>query len=74
MPKELNITRKFIINNTMNFFRALLISALILPIAAFAQRITYSLPERDDTRTLNFEIVGKISGNFLVYKNIEGKY
>ncbi len=57
----------------MNFFRALLISALILPIAAFAQRITYSLPERDDTRTLNFEIVGKISGNFLVYKNIRTK-
>ncbi len=57
----------------MKFFTVLLIYSFILPIAAFTQRITYSLPERDDTRTLNFEIVGKISGNFLVYKNIRTK-
>ncbi|MCC7401673.1 MAG: hypothetical protein IT214_09325 [Chitinophagaceae bacterium] len=35
-----------------------------------AQRIVYSEPERDDTRRMNFDIIGKIDGNFLVYKNI----
>jgi hypothetical protein len=38
-----------------------------------AQKIVYSEPERDDTRRLNFEIVGKINGNFLVYKNTRNK-
>jgi hypothetical protein len=40
---------------------------------AGAQRIVYSEPDRDDTRRMNFEIIGKISGNFLVYKNLRGK-
>lgn len=35
-----------------------------------AQRIVYSEPERDDTRRMNFDIIGKIEGNFLIYKSI----
>ncbi|HEY0433380.1 MAG TPA: hypothetical protein VGC95_05880, partial [Chitinophagaceae bacterium] len=38
-----------------------------------AQRIVYSEPDRDDNRRMNFEIVGKISGNYLVYKNYRSK-
>lgn len=34
-----------------------------------AQKITYSEPIRDDTRRTNFEIIGKIGGNVLVFKN-----
>ncbi|ULQ56565.1 hypothetical protein KJS94_18085 [Flavihumibacter rivuli] len=40
--------------------------------AVFGQnppRVTYSEPEKDDTRRTNFEIVGKISANYLIYKN-----
>src|SRR5574338_1627341 len=37
---------------------------------ASAQKIVYSEPEKDDTRRMNFDIIGKIDGNFLVYKNI----
>lgn len=40
----------------------------------FAQQITYSEPESQDLRTLNFDIIGKVSGNFLVYKNIRNDY
>lgn len=40
---------------------------------ATAQKIVYSEPEREDTRRLNFEIAGKIGGNFLIYKNIRNK-
>lgn len=41
---------------------------------ANAQKIVYSEPEKDDTRRLDFEIIGKISGNFLIYKNIRNKH
>jgi hypothetical protein len=40
----------------------------------FSQKIVYSEPEREDSRRLNFEIIGKINGNFLVYKNIRNKH
>jgi len=34
-----------------------------------AQKITYSEPEREDTRRTNFEIIGRIGGNVLIFKN-----
>ncbi|HXB94055.1 MAG TPA: hypothetical protein VNU70_02815 [Puia sp.] len=36
---------------------------------AQVQQITYSEPEREDGRRTNFEIIGKIDGNYLVFKN-----
>lgn len=51
-------------------FRNLLFLALMLPMVSVCQRISYSAPENEDARTLDFEIIGKVSGNFLVYKNI----
>lgn len=40
-----------------------------------AQQITYSQPESADlVRSLNFEILGKMGGQFLVYKNISDKH
>ncbi len=38
-----------------------------------AQKIIYSEPEKDDTRHLNFDVAGKIAGNFLLYKNIRNR-
>lgn len=35
---------------------------------AQAPRIVYSEPEKEDSRRTNFEIIGKMNGNFLVYK------
>jgi hypothetical protein len=35
-----------------------------------AQKIVYSEPEKDDSRKVDFEIIGKIGDNFQVYKNI----
>src|SRR6476660_4092685 len=34
-----------------------------------AQRISYTEPERDDTRRTNFEIIGKVGNNILIFKN-----
>ena len=41
---------------------------------ATAQKITYSEPERDDYKTTEFEIIGRVSGNILVYKADRGEY
>ncbi len=51
----------------------LVVLLLTVGIAGQSQKLVYSEPERDDTRRLNFEIVGKINGNFLIYKNIRNK-
>ena len=46
----------------------------LFSLQAISQQITYSQPDADDTRTLDFDIIGKVGGNFLVYKNIRNKY
>ena len=35
-----------------------------------AQRILISEPDRDDSRRMNFEIIGKMGNHYLIYKNI----
>jgi len=42
--------------------------------AVFSQEISYTQPESQDSRQLNFEIIGKIRDNFLIYKNIRNNY
>src|SRR3954468_15519611 len=37
------------------------------------QKIVYSEPEKDDSRRMNFEIIGKVAGNFLIYKEVHNK-
>jgi len=54
-------------NRILSFL--LLLSILLAPCLISAQQITYSEPEREDSRRTNFEIIGKINGNFLIFKN-----
>ncbi len=37
---------------------------------AQAPRVIYSEPEKEDSRRTNFEILGKLGNNFLIYKKI----
>ena len=54
----------------MKFWKPILIiSFSFLSLPAFSQKIVYSEPDRDETRKINFEVIGKVSGNFLIYKN-----
>ena len=46
----------------------------IFCLSGYAQQITYSQPESNDSRSLNFEIIGKVDGNFLIYKNIRNSH
>ncbi|MFN2456875.1 MAG: hypothetical protein ABR502_01625 [Chitinophagaceae bacterium] len=58
----------------MYFIRTVFLLTL-LPLSFFsdAQRIVYSEPERDDTRRMEFEIIGKVGGNFLIHKTTRGR-
>jgi hypothetical protein len=47
----------------------LLVLSLAVPRPAKAQQISYAEPEHDDSRRTNFEIIGKVGGNYLVFKN-----
>lgn len=38
-----------------------------------AQSIVYSQPDKDDQKTENFDIIGKIDGHYLIYKNLRSK-
>jgi len=58
----------------MKFLSFLLVVSLsVCTLTVPAQRIVYSEPDSDDTRRMNFEIIGKVSGNFLVYKELRGR-
>jgi hypothetical protein len=39
------------------------------PMIIAAQKISYSEPEREDSRRTDFEIIGKIGNNILIFKN-----
>lgn len=39
-----------------------------------AQKIDYSIPDKDDIRDMNFEIIGKVGGNINVYKNFKNRH
>lgn len=42
--------------------------------AVMAQKVTYTDLERDDYKSTEFEIIGKVSGNIMVYKSDRGDY
>jgi hypothetical protein len=50
---------------------AIIFTFFTLPL--LAQKIVYSEVDDDDSRRMNFEVIGKVSGNFLVYKNTKNR-
>jgi len=53
----------------MNRLYHILSFLFILPVAVSAQSINISEVEREDTKDINFEIIGKLDNKILVYKN-----
>lgn len=52
----------------------LLLLMLLAGASATAQKISYSQPEKDDYKNTEFEIIGRVAGNILVYKSDRGDY
>ncbi len=46
----------------------------LLPVFCTAQQITYSDVVKDDSRQMNYHIIGRVSGNILVFKDQSSKY
>ncbi len=46
----------------------------ILPLCLPAQQITFSEPLKEDSRDMNFDVIGKMKGNVIVFKNLRWKY
>lgn len=42
--------------------------------STYAQQIIFSEPYRDDSQTMNFDILGKINGNTVVFKDVRWRY
>lgn len=51
---------------------SLLACLLLCGGSLMAQKISYSEPERDDYKSTEFEIIGRVGGNILVYKSDRG--
>jgi hypothetical protein len=52
----------------------ILIIALVAVTLTKAQKIDYSLVDKDDYREMNFEIIGKLGTNIAVYKNHKSRH
>lgn len=52
----------------------LMIGLFLAGLTGIAQKITYSDPDRDDARALNFEILGRMNGKILVYKGYRDQH
>ncbi len=57
----------------MKRFAAILF-LLSYTMCAGAQQITFSEPYRDDIQTMNFDILGKMNGNTVIFKNVRWRY
>lgn len=66
--------RNFINQSCFTMIRFAVFSFFLLPLIVSAQQITWSDYNREDTKDINFEIIGKMNGNFLVYKNLRWKH
>jgi hypothetical protein len=52
---------------------SLITIALLHPVC-FAQKINYSQPEKDDVRSIDFDIVGRVNNHYLIYKHIRNSH
>ena len=56
------------------FYSFLFVFLFIAPWGLTAQTVTISDFDREDNRDINFEIIGKMNSNILVYKNLRSKH
>ncbi len=47
---------------------------LLLPVAMQGQQVFFSEPYREDGQEVNFDILGKMNGNILIFKNVRWHY
>lgn len=58
----------------MNKRLYLIIMVLLTGLGVQAQQIVYSEAEKDDSHRINFEVIGKMGNNFLIYKSNRSRH
>ncbi len=53
----------------MNKLILITLASIIFFFSATAQKISYTDPDRDDSKRTDFDIIGKVGGNYLIFKN-----
>ena len=48
----------------------LMVSCLLNATRSWGQKVTYAEPDKEDQRSLDFEIIGKMNGEYVIYKSI----
>lgn len=51
-----------------------ILTGLFFLSSAHAQKVVYTQPDNNDTRNMNFDIIGKIGENYLIYKNVRNSH
>lgn len=54
--------------------QALAVLFCFFSFSSFAQKIDYSLVDREDFKEMNFEIIGKMGNNINIYKNNRNRH
>ncbi len=52
----------------------LIVACCLISLFSHSQSIVYSAPDRNDVRNLDFDIVGKLNNNYLIFKNNHNNY
>jgi len=66
------MTMRSLVDNSRWFL--LLFLLLSVPVLLQAQQITFSEPYREDAQEMNFDILGKMNGNIVIFKNVRWHY
>lgn len=53
---------------------AIVLVLFLVAVSSFSQQITYSLPQHEDDKNMNFEVLGKVNNQILIFKNVRSKY
>ena len=58
----------------IKFIGGILLAIIVFSHLAQAQKIDYSLVDREDVRDMSFEILGKLNNNIIIYKNYRNRH
>jgi hypothetical protein len=57
----------------MNKLILITLASVALFFSSTAQKISYTDPDKDDSKRTDFDIIGKVGGNYLIFKNNRNK-
>jgi hypothetical protein len=69
LVEHVHLNHKLVIMKVAAFIKLIIVFFFLSVTHLSAQKVVYSEPDKDEIKGSAFEIIGKVNGNFLVYKN-----